>query len=781
MRQRLRALAATPRFTIVALVTIVVLVCGITTIFSFVNGVILRALPYPDYRRLAVVQSIYANGFPSTPWRPAIEHIARESRAFDEIAAYRLYYVTTVLDAAGEPRPFAASIVTPNVFRVLGFEIARGRVMTADESAPVAVINYSAWQNVFAGREDVIGRAIQFDKQTYTIVGVLAANQVLPLETRPSSMPAVWTLVHQSDDRYARLATIGHLAEGRTLAEGGAELSTLAASLKNDDGTPVRLSVTPLFDEVVEGSAQLVWLFFGVAALVMLIGIGNLTSLQLARNAQRRREVLVRVALGAGRARVIRELMTETVILGVTGGMAGLLAAKPMIRLAVANLPARFPRADQIDLDFNVALFAIGSSLVATAIIGFVGAWSVTAPGAIDRLDDTTIKFAGRARLQRLLVGAQTAVAVVLLVGTGLLLGSFVRLLTRDAGMQEEGLFTATVVPGPGRRVPLSLWNDAVDAVKQLPGVRSPAYVLNISGPVSGGDIVEGNIVAEGSTVDPRTMPRFSVRRVSADYFAAIGMPIKRGRAMLPADAVSAEKVAIINERAASVLWPSGDALGKRLRSRDEFRTIIGIIGDYRLAALAADLSPQMFIPAEQSRYSGGLATIIFRADSREAAAAVQSTLHTMIPGSRINMVTMFDVRWRQVALERFRSVVLLAFAATAIVLSLVGIGGLVGYTVAQRSREVAIRIALGAERQHIVRVVTVETVIPAIAGIGVGIFAAIGATRLIRAYLVDTAPLDPPTYAVAILGMLTAIMIASFLPARRATRTDPAVVLRRE
>lgn len=782
MRQRLRALIATPRFTIVAFVTIAVLVCGITTIFSVVNGVVLRALPYPDYRRLAVVEVVDLQGRPTAPPWPIVDALAKQAKSIDRWAGYRVPMVMTIPDLAGELHQINDVLVTPDVFRTLDVKMARGRALNTIEPEPAIVINQALWQSVFGGRDDVLGRTVQFDKRAFTIVGVMQPGQDLPLSWL--TMPASWRLVEQGGDPWARLTSVVHYAEGRTITEVTAELTVAAASVKNDDGTHVQLRVQPLLDAIVGDSAQLVFLFFGVAVLVVLIGIGNLTSLQLARNGQRRHEVLVRLALGASRLRVVRELVLETMPVGMAGGVAGLMIAAPAIRIVVRNLPPRFPRLDQIRLDADVALFALTVAVIATFVIGLIGAWAVTSHVASERLDDTTLKCAGRARLQRTLVGAQTAVALVLLIGTGLLLGSFGRLLTRDAGMREQGLWTASaslplnVTSAPAQA---EFWTSALATVQQLPGVEAAALITNITGPLSGNDNREGGIVAEGSTADPRLTPPISIRHVSRDYFVTTQTAIKRGRAFVPSDTAATERVCVINERTAALFWPGQDPIDKRLKSRNEYRTVVGVIDDYRLVRLGDDPSPQIYVLHDQVRRSVSSATVIFRASDRQTAAAVQTTLGTLSGDGRVRIASMFDTRWRALALERFRAAVVLAFACTALVLSLVGVGGLVGYTVAQRSREVAIRLALGAARLDIARVVTTQTLVPAAVGLIAGVFGAMAATRVIAAYLVDTAPIDPPTYAAALGGMAAAILLASLVPARRAVHMDPALLLRRD
>ena len=781
MRQRVRALLATPRFTIVALLTIILLVCGITTIFSVVNGVVLRALPYPSADRLVVIQAVDPRGSGRAVMRPDFERLASTSQSFDRWAGYRLAFVRPLADQSGEPKQVHEIAVAGDAFRTLGFDVVRGRALNAVERESVAVIDDAVWDTLFQRREDVVGRVVTIGKESVTIVGVLQKGEDVPLNwlTRPT----IYRPVEWSNDPNALLTTVARLKAGINLEQARAELSTMSFTMPSglSDG---KARLTPLFDAIVGDSARLAWLFFAVAAVVVLIGIGNLTSLQMARNSERRREVMVRFALGASRPRLIHQLVAETVMVGAIGGIAGLALAAPMIRMLIQNLPARFPRADQIGIDINVAAFAIGVAVSATLIIGFIGAWTITSAETTSHLTDAAIKGASRPLLQGTLIGAQTAAALILLVGTGLLLGSLVRLINRDAGMREDGLWMAIAsLPRPRYQAEAQseqFWNDAMALIKRTPSVEAAALMVNGAGPLAGGDL-RTSVLPAGSTVDPRSAPSISYRRVSANYLATVGMPIKRGRDFVPADGPDGERVAIINDLAAAMLWPGEDAIGKRFRTREELVTVVGVVGDYRHMLLEGDAVPQIYLPQDQGRGIGSAATIMFRASNRQAVADVQALLSAKEKEMTVRISSMADQRWLLTTLERFRIVVLSAFALTAVALAIVGVAGLVGYTVAQRTREVAIRIALGAAQFDILRVTTIQTLLPAAIGIVIGIAGAIAATRLIKSYLVDMTALDPPTYVAAIVAMAIAVITASLVPARRATRIDPAAALRRD
>lgn len=793
VRYGLRALAGSPGSTVVALLTIVLLVGGITTIFTLVHTVLLRPLPFPEADRLVMVESTQPNRFGTTVALADVLTFQKQSQSFDLWGLYRVGYVTTVLDAKNEPLSVQDMRVTPDLFPMLGIDIAIGRALLPSDSVPrapdVAVISDDLWQTLFAGDKTVVGRTVNVRGSAFTVVGVTRRGADVP--TNWLTNPIVWRPAREATDLALRFTTLARLREGVPIERGRAELAVLAERLAAEhpdthQGRTAR--VTVLLDEIVGDFKRVLWIFFAAVSCVLLIGVCNLTSLQLARNGAREREITLRAALGASRWQVVRQLVVESVLLCGIGGALGLAVVWPALQLITATLPPRFPRADQIAADLGVALFACTISLVVGVVVGAVPAWQASRVDLTMRLNEggrTATPTAARSRMQRALIAFQTAAALILLIGAGLLANSFHRLISRDAGMREDGLWAVTArLPSRYRdnAVQTAFWTSALEHVRAVPGVESAAVAVNTLGPLSGGDISEGGVLPEAHTGSSRDGLTVSARRVSGGYFSTLGMPLVKGRPILESDSAGSESVVVINELAAAALWPGQDAIGKRLRSRGELKTVVGIIPTFRHSRLDADAARQMYTSYLQQPSVASTSVIMIRTrPGSEAAAAVKSVLTGLEKDLLVGVSTMAEVRWKLLAPERFRVVVLLAFAGSAVFLALVGIFGLVACTVGQRRREIAVRVALGAVRRDILRVASRQAIAPALVGLALGVLGACMATRLLSSFLVDVHPIDPPTFAAAVGGLAAAALVAGVVPARHALSIDPVEALRSE
>jgi putative ABC transport system permease protein len=795
VRYGTRALAAAPRFTAVALLTIVMMVGGISTIYTLVQGVLLRPLPYPDANRLVIVESTQPKGFGTSVTLADALTFRDHADSFDQWGLFRVGYVGNVIDANNEPLPVQDIRVTPDVFPMFGIGTALGRALLSSDAAAaepaVAVISHDLWQTLFAGDPNVVGRTLMLNRDALTVVGVSQPGANVP--TNWLTYPIVWRPARDAADRDTRFTAMARLRPGASIERGKAQLAVLAERLavahpETHEGRTAGARL--LLDRIVGDFKRVLWIFFSAVACVVLIGLGNLTSLQLARNGTRDREITLRAALGASRWQVVRQLLVESVVLCGVGGVLGLAAAWPAVKLIAATLPTGFPRADQIRVDLGVALFACGVSLVVAVVVGTLSAWHAWRGNLTTRLNEggrTAMITAARGRMQRALIAFQTAVALMLLIGAGLLGNSFQRLISRDAGMREDGLWTVVA------RLPLryrdnaaqtAFWTSALEQVTGINGVESAAVAVNSSGPLSGGDISDGGVVPEGVTPGPRVGVSISSRRVSENYFQTIGMPLLKGRPILASDTAGAESVVVINDLAAAVLWPGQDPIGKRLRSaRGDLKTVVGVIPTFRHSRLDGDFSPQMYTPYLQRPSVASSAVLMFRAapGNSEPAAAVASLLTALEKDLHVTVSSMRDVRWRLLAKERFRVAVILTFAASAVFLALVGIFGLVAYTVGQRQREIAVRVTLGAVRRDVLRIASQHAIAPAFLGLALGILGATMATRLLASFLVDIQPIDLPTFALAAGALGCTALIAGVVPARQALRIDPAETLRAE
>jgi putative ABC transport system permease protein len=794
-RQGLRALVANPRYSVVAFLTIVLMVGGITTIYTLVNGVLLRPLPYPDSDRLVSIESVQPKAF-GTNVRLADIFELRKARSVDAWAIYRPGYVTSVIDTRGEPVSVQDQRVSADIFPIFAIRMAAGRPLAEDDYKPgaprVVVISDDLAQTLFGGAGDVLGKTLAIRKETATIVGVTAAGTRLPRNWL--TYPTVYRPFHPVDDATNGFTVVARIAPGASLTSARAELTVLAAGLAAahpDTHKDRTATATLLLDKIVGSFGRVLWIFFSAVSCVLLIGVGNLMSLQLARNGTREREIVVRTALGASRGRIVRQLIVESLILSIIGGAAGLALTWPAVDLIVSALPPGFPRADLIAIDLRVALFACGISALVGVIVAIVPALQASRVELAARLNEggrSATLSARRSRVQRALIAIETAVALILLIGSALLGNSFQRLITRDAGMQEDDLWTVrATLPSRYREnvAQTAFWASALEQVRKLPGVQTAAVIVNDSGPLSGGDISEGGIVPEGFVGSPRDGLSVSLRRVSDNYFSTVGMRLIKGRPILASDVDGAEEVVVVNELTAASLWPGADPIGKRLRSRNRLRTVVGVVPTYRHARLDGEMSPQMFLPFGQQVSIASSAAIMIRVapGDRQAATAAAGLLTNLEPEMQrsLRISSMADVRWRLLVAERFRMTVLMVFAASAVFLALVGIFGLVAYTVGERQREIALRVALGAIGRDVLRVVSREAIVPALAGLAIGVIAAALATRLISSYLVDIAPLDLPTFVASAALLAAAAAGASFLPARRALTINPVDALRHE
>jgi predicted permease len=789
----IRSLVTGRRFTIVALLTIVLVVGSVATVFSVVNAVILRPLPYPASGRLVLVKLEDRPGFPIRV--PDAVELLDGVRALEQSSIYTLGYAFSLDAETDHPTMVQNRQVTPSLFPMLGIRMALGRPLGPDDARPespyVAVISHDLWQTRFGGRPGVIGEtlpgSLQRDTPPYTIVGVTAPGSDAPLSWMQDT-PIVWSAVREPYP--SRSATmIGRLAPGASLGSLNAELAARASHLASANPKVYldrpAASIT-LLDAVVGDRKPVLWIFFGAVLCVLLIGVANLVSVQAVRNAAREHELAVRAALGASRWRLIRQLVIEATILSLAGTLIGLAAAAAGLQAIVGSLPVRFPRADAIAMDATVVVFAFGVALFVALVVGVLPAWRGTRPELTAGVNEETRSAtlgARRSQLQRVMIAVETALALMLLVGGGLLINSFGRLISQDAGMNEEGLWTATVsLPIRYREAAIdAFWTDALAETRTLPQVASAAIVVNSGPPLSGGDIGT-RLTPEGQPKDAFQGVRISFRHVGASYFETAGIPVVAGRSFQESDTRSAEPVVIINEAAARTYWPAEDPLGKRLHFMGRLARVVGIIPAFTITRLSAEPTLQLYAPYEPG-HGSHTSTLMLRAQQGGSGLpdAVRAIVSHFEPDARIEVATMAGVRWKALADERFRTAVLLAFAGTALFLALVGIFGVVAYSAVQRTREIGVRIALGATRTNVAALLIGDTLAPALVGLVAGAGGAFAASGLLAALVYEIAPTDPATFAGAAVLLALAALAAALLPAWRVSGANPMVALRHE
>jgi putative ABC transport system permease protein len=800
----LRMMRKHPGFTAVALVTLIVAIAANTAIFSIVHAVLLKPLPYPDPDRVVLLwernlKRSENRAFVSPPafidWRD--EDRSAPDGAFTQLAAL----TETSLTLADESGRGATSIrgysVTPAFFDVLGVSPQLGRLFspqdehTPDSAAPPVVISDGFWQRRFGGNPDVIGHTVQFDERTYTIAGVLPAS--FRFQQRGDVfLPYVFTPAETTPNmRGARfLQVIARVKPDLTIAQAQDRFSRLVASLAvqrktSPDWTAM---VRPMRDYIVGNVRTSVWLLMGAVGFVLLIACANLASLLLARTVSRREEMAVRAALGAGHARLFRQLLTESLVLGLIAGIAGTiiagLALKPLARLA----PATLPRLQDLALDWQVLAFTLGISLLTGLLFGLAPALRVSASNLFDVLRSTGRDTAGRRSrvLRDPLVAAQVGLTLVLLVGATLMARSFMALQHVSLGFNPDHVLTH-FVPAPPNRYPTpdhmrAFADQIVRQMAAVPGVTAAGLDVNV--PLNGADMMFGFSIPKHVPVPgERTAAQFHA--IAGDYFRALGQPILRGRSFDASESATSPPVVIINETMARRYWPNSDPVGEHIRlvghEGEVSRQIVGVVADVKHTDLVAPVLPEVYIPQVQDPWR--FTHVLLRTDAAHAAtlpAAVREAMTRLDPRVPLDhFVWMDDLVAASMAPVRFQMLLLAFFAVVALLLSLICIYGVMSYAVNLRVNELGVRMALGAAPRDLVWLVVREAMTPALTGIAIGLIIADTLAHLLRAQFSAIDATDPVTLGMVTLLLIGVALIACYLPARRATKVDPLITLR--
>jgi predicted permease len=788
-----RSLLRTPRFALAFLLTTTALVASITAVFAFVEAVLLRALPYPHAERLVTVGSVQPNRFGTNVDYGDAVIFRRQARSIEQWALYRMGMIEVVNESTGGPmvQDLSGSV---ELLPLLGIRLQAGRFFDAADAtagaANVVIVSHELAQQLFQTADRAMGQTLTFRHGIYTIIGVSEPGADVP--TNWLDRPRVWRPIRESTAERSPFTTIARLRDGVSLQQARADLTTLAAALAQErPGTHAgrTVTVTSLRDRLAGDYKPLLWIFFAAVTCVLAIGVSNLVTLQLARNNARARDLSVRAALGASRGRLFVHLAAEPMLLAAVGGAIGSWLASVIVPAVTAQLPPRFPRLDEIGFAWPATLFGIVMSLAIGLVAGGLPAWRVGRHELGGRLHVRGGAVTGSradTSVQRRLLVLQTSTALVLLIGASLLGKSFYLQLSRDAGMQEAGLWTAFVQLPPrysNEPEQQAFWGSALERMRALSEVRSAALAVNSPVPLSGADISQGGIRPEDMPVASGRGFSISTRRVSDQYFSTLQLPLLRGRPILASDVSGAERVAVVNELAAATLWPGRDPLGQRLRWSDDLITVVGLIPTLPHTQLDGELTPQLYESYRQRTLGGDSAVVMFRPalDAERGIAAIRSALTTIEPNLTLEFASMGDVRWRLLRPERFRTAVLVAFAASASGLALFGIVGLVSYGVGLRKREFAVRAALGADGRRILLEASHDVVRAAAVGLAMGIIGALLLTRFLATFLVGVAPTDVFTFAVCAGALALAAVAAAVLPGRRALDLDPAVALRAE
>jgi predicted permease len=804
LKYGLRMLAKNPGFTAVAVITLALGIGVNTAIFSVVNGVLLRPLPYPNpdrlvqiYERSPQINELSVSYLNFLDWE-------RVNRSFAGMAAYRGESFN--FTGTGQPEHIPGAVVTANFLSVLGVEPLRGRTFTPDENQPganpVAMVSEGFWKRSFAGDTAVLGKSVVLDGQAYTVVGIVPGDcQLLgPAEVVTPLWQWRRRMQLESRESHPGIRVVGRLKPGVSLAQARADMENIAHNLaaaypKTNEGTST--TVVPLKNNIVGDVRPMLLLLQAAVGFVVLIACANVANLLLARSVARKREIALRVALGASRGRVIRQLLTESVFVSLAGGGIGLLLAYWGSAPILAAVPGGLPRQEAIGLDGNVLLFTLGLSLLSGIVFGLAPALQSSRSDLQETLSAGGRSVAGgQHRTQSALVVAEVSLALVLLAGAGLLIRSLQRLWDVNPGLDPQQVLTAQVALSPTLPDDPSAiriaWRQLLDRVRNIPGIESAAVTILV--PLSGDDN-EMSFWTSGQP--PSSMAQMPVALgyiTTPGYLRTMGIPLLRGRSFTEQDTENSPKVVMIDEVLATHFFPGQDPVGKQLQLAGFGpMEIIGVAGHVKHWGLDADdgakIRDQLYFPFFQipdqfmAMSKMGLRLVV-RTSSNPLGVVSAVSEQVMGPGRDqpvYNVGSMEQLIAGSLARRRFLRMVLVIFAGLALTLAAIGIFGVMSYSVSQRTHEIGIRMALGAERRDVLKQVVGRGLALTLSGVTIGLIAALGLTRFVAGMLYGVRPTDPLTYLLACLLLTGVALLASYLPARRATKVDPIVALRYE
>jgi putative ABC transport system permease protein len=809
LRFGVRMLLKNPGFTLIAAITLALGIGANTAIFSVVNAVLLRPLPYPEPDRLVF---IYNTRFKMLMDAEFLR-LRDEARSMERVSLYAP--TTYTLTGMGEPERISSGTASRDFFTVLGAPMALGRTFRLEEEPQgqdsAVILSHDFWRRKFSANPGAIGQSLTLDGRSYTVVGVLPQGFKSPLELQIDKAVELWTppgYYPPSPCCSHGLNVVGRLREGRTLEQAQAETKAIIAGVMKDypDGYPKDGSkqalLKPLTAEIVGDLRPALWTLLAAVVFVLLIACANVANLQLGRGEMRVSEIAIRTALGASRSRVIRQLLVESLLLAVIGGGLGLLLASWGLDLLPTLGAEKIPRLQEGALDTRVLVFTLATSLLTGVIFGLAPAFQAV------KFDlHTSLKEGGRAsaspksrrRLRNALVVTEVALSLMLLAGAGLLIRSFWRLQQVDTGFMTERLLTMRLFP-PESNYPDDLkvaafYEELLQRVRSLPGVKDAAAASDV--PIGGGNA--GTVIQiEGGSSEPEFRRVDEFRVVSPSYFSTMGIRLLRGRFLEDSDHERARPVTVINEALARAYWPNEDPIGRRFRlldapreyARTVFLTVVGVVADAKNDGLTEAVANEAYVPMRQRTVA--VAKMGF---ARQMSLAVRTSVEPMnltnairrqvwtidrsVPVTKTR--TMEQILATVTSQPRFNTILLGIFAAVALTLAGVGIYGVLSYSVTQRTREIGIRIALGARRGDVLRLVVRQGMLLALLGVAIGLAASFALTRLMTGLLYEVSATDPATFTLIAVILTLVALAACYLPARRATKVDPMVALRCE
>jgi putative ABC transport system permease protein len=797
-----RMLLKNPLVTLVAVIALTLGIGANTAIFSVVQGVLLSSLPYTDAEKLVIVWEKKPTKQQNTINLGNFFDWKDQNKVFTDMAAF--FDLSGSLTSDGEPEQVPGQIATTNLFSLLGVNPVLGRTFAPDDGKPgqpnVVVISYGFWQRRFGGDGQVIGRKIKLNNQEVTVIGVLPAGfgwhlQKGSMASKPAEMWSPWQVSNETRQRQGRFASaVARLKPGVTFAQAQAEMDTIGARLEKEYpefNTQWGVNVVPLRTQFTGEIRRPLLILLGAVGFVLLIACANVANLLLARAAARKKEIAVRAGLGASRSRIARQLLTESLLLSAIGGILGLLLAWWGTRALIALSPPALMDLHDVGVNLPVLAFALGVSLLTGIIFGLVPALEAARFDLQESLKEGGKNIGGSARSHRfrnLFVVMQVALALVLLVGAGLLLKSLNRLQSVDPGFNPKNVLTMRVslpmekYDSESKRV--DFFKRAVEQVQALPGVEAAGATnfLPFDGPHSG-----TGVEIQGEPKRPPGQELITgICVTDANYFQAMQIPLKRGRLFTSQEATEMRHVVVVNETFVRKNLAGLDPIGKRVTidmKDDNVPTeIVGIVGDNKHMGLDSEIEPMAYWPHPELTYPFMTLVIRTRGEATNIGPAARGVIHNLDPQQPVgDMSTMEGLLAKSVVRSRFNTTLLSVFSLVALVMAAVGIYGVMSYSVLQRTHEIGVRMALGAQNSDVLSLVVKQGVVLGLVGVAAGLIASFALTRLIVTLLFEVTATDASTFCAVAVGLFAITLVACYIPARRATKVDPLVALRYE
>ncbi len=811
LRLALRSLLQTPAFAAVAVLTMALAIAANTAVFSLVNALLIRPLPFKAPHELVLLFEKFSKmGLDQIPVSaPEYLDYEKETRSYERIAAFN--FANFNLTGGEFPERVQGAVVTPSLFPVLGVQPIKGRVFDQSESAEgkddIVIISERLWHRRFNSDPQIIGQAVSINGRNVTVVGIMPASFEFPLPLFGvqggtfAERADMWKpLVFGEQDLTARgsrsYGVVGRLKPGVSVAQAQAEIDTITANWLSrfpdnyEPSTKFGATIYPVQDLVVGPMRTALWILLGAVAVLLLIACANLTTMLLARASAREREFAIRLALGAGRSQLVRQMLAESVLLSLVGGVAGVLLAIWGLGLLTSIGSQTVPRIAEANIDLRVLFTTLAVAVGTGVVFGLVPALATGKPELTDALKEGGRGSTSSGRSNRVrngLVVAEVALALVLLVSASLLLKSFARLQNVDPGFNPKNVLTMEValplLKYPGGKPVGDFFAEATRRLKALPGVEAVAFtnILPLSGTNSDSSFnIEGR-----DHMAEKIFPDEEIREVTPEYFSALQVPLIRGRVFNESDTADAPPVVLINRALAKKWWPNGDPVGHRVGFGDprkpdtKWATVVGIVGDMRHRGLDQDVKPEIYVAHSQLPSRSMILTVRSKQDPRSLTSAIRREISRLDPDlPAANVRTLEQVTADSIAPRRLSVALITVFAAVALVLAAVGLYGVMSFLVVQRTHEIGVRMALGAQRRDVLALVIGRAARLVAIGCAIGLVLAALASRALGAMLYQVAPLDLPTFAFVTLALALVALLASYIPALRATRADPMLAL---